>query len=63
MKTHEPQLRPAPVAPHTWATVRAPLSMARVTASSLTTSQWQTITAYSDVRDPGTAGSWLIRQA
>jgi len=43
-KTQPPQFRPAPVAPHTCATVRAPSAMLSRTSRSLTTSQWQTIT-------------------
>jgi len=42
-KTQPPQFRPAPVAPHTCASERAPPVMLSTTSRSLTTSQWQTI--------------------
>ncbi|CCH79537.1 hypothetical protein BN12_470007 [Nostocoides japonicum T1-X7] len=43
VKTHPPQSRAAPVAPHTALTVHAPMSAASRMSLQRTTSQWQTI--------------------
>ena len=52
VNTHDPQTRPAPVAAHTCATVPAPLSTARPTARSFTTTQWHRITDPSNTVPP-----------